>query len=41
MEKDLNITSLRYQRLEDMINATGLTADNLCIYCWTGIEKLK
>ncbi|MEO0205998.1 MAG: amidophosphoribosyltransferase [candidate division WOR-3 bacterium] len=39
MEKDLNITSLRYQRLEDMISATGLPAENLCTYCWTGIEK--
>jgi len=36
MEKDLNITSLRYQRLEDMIAATGLPARSLCTYCWTG-----
>lgn len=41
MEKDLNITSLRYQRLEDMLSATDLPAKNLCIYCWAGIEKLK
>uniref|UniRef100_A0A7C4XE16 Amidophosphoribosyltransferase n=1 Tax=candidate division WOR-3 bacterium TaxID=2052148 RepID=A0A7C4XE16_UNCW3 len=39
MEKDLNITSLRYQRLEDMISATGLPRENLCTYCWTGVEK--
>ncbi|MEO0095583.1 MAG: amidophosphoribosyltransferase [candidate division WOR-3 bacterium] len=38
MEKDLNITSLRYQRLEDMISATGLSKDKLCTYCWTGKE---
>ncbi|MEO0136587.1 MAG: amidophosphoribosyltransferase [candidate division WOR-3 bacterium] len=40
MEKDLNITSLRYQRLEDMIAATGLPKDKLCLYCWTGREKI-
>ena len=38
MEKDLNITSLKYQRLEDMIATTGLPTENLCTYCWTGKE---
>ncbi len=38
MEKDLNITSLRYQKLEDMISATGLPENKLCTYCWTGRE---
>ena len=38
MEKDLNVTSLRYQRLEDMISAIGLPRENLCTYCWTGEE---
>jgi amidophosphoribosyltransferase len=38
MEKDLNITSLKYQRLEDMISATGLPTESLCTYCWTGKE---
>ena len=36
MEKDLNVTSLRYQRLDDMMATTGLPADSLCTYCWTG-----
>ncbi|MCK4673621.1 amidophosphoribosyltransferase, partial [candidate division WOR-3 bacterium] len=36
MEKDLNVTSLRYQRLEDMLGATGLPEQSLCTYCWTG-----
>ena len=36
MEKDLNVTSLRYQRLEDMTATTGLPAESLCTYCWTG-----
>lgn len=38
MEKDLNVTSLRYQRLEDMLGATGLPEQSLCTYCWTGKE---
>jgi amidophosphoribosyltransferase len=36
MENDLNVNSLRYQTLEDMMTATGLPAKNLCTYCWTG-----
>lgn len=38
MEKDLNVNTLRYQRLEDMIQATGLAEKDLCTYCWTGRE---
>ena len=38
MEKDLNVNSLRYQRLEDMLFATGLPRESLCTYCWTGKE---
>jgi amidophosphoribosyltransferase len=38
MEKDLNVTSLRFQRLEDMLEATGLPKKNFCTYCWTGKE---
>ncbi|MCK4396453.1 amidophosphoribosyltransferase [candidate division WOR-3 bacterium] len=40
MEKDLNVTSLRYQILEDMISATGLPEESLCTYCWTGKEDI-
>jgi amidophosphoribosyltransferase len=38
MEKDLNLTTLKYQRLEDMLAATGMPRDSLCTYCWTGRE---
>jgi amidophosphoribosyltransferase len=38
MERDLNITSLKYQRLEDMLATTGLPRESLCTYCWTGQE---
>ncbi|MEO0293415.1 MAG: amidophosphoribosyltransferase [candidate division WOR-3 bacterium] len=40
MEKDLNVTSLKYQELEDLIKATCLPKENLCTYCWNGKEKL-
>ncbi len=41
MEKELNVTSLRFQGLDDMISATGLPAKSLCTYCWTGKETCK
>ena len=34
--KDLEVTTLRYQTLEDMIGAIGLPKNRLCHYCWTG-----
>ncbi|KPK39837.1 MAG: amidophosphoribosyltransferase [Omnitrophica WOR_2 bacterium SM23_29] len=36
--KDLGTTTLRYQRLDDMVKAIGLPKDKLCLYCWTGEE---
>lgn len=36
--KDLGITSLKYQKLDDMIEAIGLPKEKLCLYCWTGKE---
>ncbi len=34
----LNFTSLRYHRLDDMLEAVGLPSDQLCTYCWNGKE---
>ncbi len=34
--RDLEVTSLRYQTLEDMVAAIGLPKERLCLYCWTG-----
>ena len=34
--KDLGASSVRYQLLEDMIEAIGLPKERLCLYCWTG-----
>jgi len=39
--KDLDVTSLRYQFLDDMIKAIGLPRDKLCLYCWTGEDFQK
>jgi amidophosphoribosyltransferase len=33
---DLNITSLKYQTVDDMVKAIGLPHEKLCLYCWTG-----
>ena len=34
--KDLGVNSLRYQLLDDMVEAIGLPKNKLCLYCWTG-----
>ncbi len=34
----LHFTSLRYHRLDDMLEAVGIDADKLCTYCWNGKE---
>lgn len=36
--KKLNFTSLRFHRLDDMIEAVGIEPDKLCTYCWSGRE---
>mgnify|MGYP000048469960 FL=1 len=36
IRRRLGLTSLRYQRLEDLVSAIGLSRDKLCTYCWTG-----
>ena len=36
--KDLGVSSLKYQKLDDMVSAIGMPKDSLCIYCWTGKE---
>ncbi len=36
----LGLTSLRYQELDDLVEAIGLPREKLCTYCWTGKEPL-
>ncbi len=38
IRKELNFTSLRFNRLDDMLDATGLDRCKLCTYCWNGKE---
>ncbi|MBE5867932.1 MAG: amidophosphoribosyltransferase [Lachnospiraceae bacterium] len=36
--KQLNFTSLRYHRLDDLIESVGIDRCKLCTYCWDGKE---
>lgn len=36
--KQLNFTTLRYHRLDDMIDSVGIPKERLCTYCWDGQE---
>lgn len=36
--KKLDFTSLRYHRLDDLIQSIGIGKCNLCTYCWDGQE---
>lgn len=34
IRKQLNFTSLRFHRLDDMVESTGIDKSRLCTYCW-------
>ncbi|MGD8501031.1 MAG: hypothetical protein PVJ86_10315, partial [Phycisphaerales bacterium] len=34
--KDLGVSTLRYQTVDDMVAAIGRPKKKLCLYCWTG-----
>ncbi|MBN2651424.1 MAG: amidophosphoribosyltransferase, partial [Spirochaetales bacterium] len=36
--KELNLTSLKFLELEDLIASIGLPCDSVCTYCWNGKE---
>ena len=36
IRKEMGFTTLRFSRLDDMIDATGLPKEKLCTYCWDG-----
>ena len=38
MKDEMGFSSLSFNRLDDMIKATGLTEDEVCTYCWNGKE---
>ena len=34
--EDIGVTTLRYQTLDDMVEAIGIPREKLCTYCWNG-----
>ena len=38
IRKELNFTSLKFNRLDDLLDSVGIDADHLCTYCWNGKE---
>ena len=38
IRKELHFTSLRFNRLDDMLDAVGIDHCKLCTYCWNGQE---
>lgn len=38
IRKELNFTSLKFHRLDDMVEAIGISPCKLCTYCWSGKE---
>jgi len=34
----LKLTTLKYQKLDDLVSAIGLPKEKLCTYCWDGAE---
>ena len=38
IRKELNFTSLKYHRLDDMVKTVGISPCKLCTYCWNGKE---
>ena len=36
IQKRLRLTSLKYQRLENLVTAIGLPKERLCTHCWDG-----
>lgn len=36
IRKNLDLTSLKYQKLDDLVDAIGLPKEKLCTHCWDG-----
>ncbi len=36
--REMNFTTLRYHRLDDLIASVGIDSEKLCTYCWDGRE---
>jgi amidophosphoribosyltransferase len=38
IRRRLNLTTLKYQRLDDLVEAISLPKEKICTYCWDGAE---
>ena len=38
IRRELNFTSLQYNRLDDLLDSVGIEPCKLCTYCWNGRE---
>jgi amidophosphoribosyltransferase len=38
IRKRLKLTTLKYQRLDDLVKAIGLPKEKICTYCWDGFD---
>lgn len=36
IRKNLNLTSLKYQKLDDLVRSIGLPKEKICTHCWDG-----
>jgi amidophosphoribosyltransferase len=36
IRRELNLTTLKFQKLESLIKAIGVSPDRVCTYCWNG-----
>jgi amidophosphoribosyltransferase len=36
IREKLHLTTLKYQRMDDLVAAIGLPKDQLCTHCWDG-----
>jgi len=41
IRRDINVTSLMFLDIEEMIKAIGIPREQLCLYCWRGEESEK
>lgn len=41
IRQQLGLTTLRYQKLTDLVEAIGLAKEKLCTYCWDGAEPCR
>ena len=41
VRRRLNLTTLKYQELDDLVGAIGLPKEKLCTCCWDGCTGCK